>query len=251
MRRSFLAVLTLSLGLLAAAPASAFNTGGTTLIFPIIGRFPGANGSQWRTDVFIASHSSLTNSPMLTFYVAGGVPLTATVTLSTYSSVSLPDIVLTTFGLANASGQLQIVSSNNSNIEARARIYNAGNPAGEFAQGGPAIGRDLLSSQVFLYGLSGVNGNRVNVGLANPNDTAVAGTIRITDDKNGALGTSTVTLAPHETQQFNDIFARFGIAPQAGVQFEFNGNGPVYGYSSEVRNDTGDAVFVFGTSPNG
>jgi hypothetical protein len=28
------------------------------------------------------------------------------------------------------------------------------------------------------------------------------------------------------------------------------GGVPIYGYASVVRNDTGDAIFIFGTSPN-
>ena len=138
-------------------PASTFNNGGTTVIIPIIGRFPGAGGSQWRTDVFISAHSSVGNTPALTFYLAGGSPMTITVTLVPYSSVALRDIVLNTFGQTNAAGQLEI----------------------------------------------------------------------------------------------KHIFARFGITPQADVMVEFNGDAPVYGYASEVRNDTGDAIFIFGTSPNG
>jgi len=54
--------------------------------------------------------------------------------------------------------------------------------------------------------------------------------------------------------QYNDIFTRFGIAPRAEVQINIeNALVPgviVYGYASVVRNDSGDAVFIFGTSPN-
>jgi hypothetical protein len=67
---------------------------------------------------------------------------------------------------------------------------------------------------------------------------------------NNTLASQAVTLQPHETQQFNDIFARFGVTPQ-DVQVEFNTSGePIYLYASEVRNDTGDAVFIVGSSPN-
>jgi hypothetical protein len=60
-----------------------------------------------------------------------------------------------------------------------------------------------------------------------------------------------VTLQPRQTRQFNDIFTEFSITPQADVQITFDTfEHQVYGYASEVRNDTGDAIFVFGTSPN-
>jgi hypothetical protein len=51
--------------------------------------------------------------------------------------------------------------------------------------------------------------------------------------------------------QYNDIFSTFVIPPQAGVRVSMGTTSlPIYGYSSEVRNDTGDAIFTFGTSPN-
>ncbi|MFN2240257.1 MAG: hypothetical protein ABR524_12785 [Thermoanaerobaculia bacterium] len=74
------------------------------------------------------------------------------------------------------------------------------------------------------------------------------------DRDGGGLHEEAVTLAPHQVIQFNDIFTRFGIAPRADVQVDIYNNQVqgviVYGYASVVRNDSGDAVFVFGTSPN-
>jgi len=78
--------------------------------------------------------------------------------------------------------------------------------------------------------------------------------MRIIDRDGAILHTEPVTLAPFQVTQFNDIFTRFGIAPRAEVQVNIENNLVsgviVYGYASVVRNDSGDAVFVFGTSPN-
>jgi hypothetical protein len=224
----------------------------TTVIVPVIGRFAGAGGTQWRTDLFIANHSSLTKTITMTFYVTGAASIDRTVDLGPYSAVSLPDVTLNTFGLSNAAGALELRSSNQSAFEARARIYNAGNAVGEFGQNVPAVGSIWLSRQSFLYGLSGINGNRVNVGITNPNDVVAAVNMKITDKDNNTLYTETLTIQPHQNVQYNDIFVRFGIAPRADVQVELNAQvgAPIFGYASEVRNDTGDAIFVVGTSPN-
>lgn len=249
MRRTLFALFAMSM--LFAPAAGALNTGDTTVILPIIGRFPGAGGTQWRTDVFIANHSTVPKNLTLVFYVAGGSPLTRSVSVSTFAAVSLPDITLNTFGLTNASGQLEIRSDSESGFEARARIYNAGNAAGEFGQGVPGIGRAYLNRQGFIYGLSGVGGNRVNIGIANPSNDASPVTLRITDKNSNTLASDAFTVQGHQTLQFNDIFTRYGIPPQADVQVEYSTfESPFYAYASEVRNDTGDAVFVFGTSPN-
>lgn len=154
--------------------------------------------------------------------------------------------------LTSAGGMLEVFVAESSTILARATIYNTGNPAGQFGQGIPGIATRLLSRQAYLHGLSGVDGSRVNIGVANPNDTAVQVTIRVATDTNDQLHSRSVTVAPHAYVQYNDIFATFGIEPRAGVQVSFTTAGEelIYGYSSEVRNDTGDAIFNFGTSPN-
>ena len=249
-RTATLLSLVVSAALLFPVPASALFHGGSTVIIPIIGRFPGANSTQWRTDVFIASHYTPGTQVNLTFYVTGGGPITKSVTLAPFACVALRDIVLNTFNLSNAAGQLELTSPTGITLEARARIYNAGNAAGEFGQNAPGLGTGYLNREAFLYGLSGVNGNRVNVGVANANLTPVTVTLRITDENANLLLSTSVTLQPHETRQFNDIFATFSITPQADVQVEIDADQPIFGYASEVRNDTGDAIFVIGTSPN-
>jgi hypothetical protein len=247
MRRFVLVALVLSV----AIPALAINIGDTTVVIPIIGRFAGVPPSQWRTDVFIANHSSVAKTLTLNFYVSGGSLMTTTVAVGAFGTATLRDIVLNTYGLSAAAGQLEIKSPNESGFEARARIYNSGSTIGDFGQNVPGLGKFALSRQVFVYGLSGINGNRVNFGLANPNTVALEGTITVTDKDNVPLASVLVVLQPHQTQQFNDIFTSFHITPQADVQINFGTfELGVYGYASEVRNDSGDAIFVFGTSPN-
>ncbi len=242
--------LVLAASLLSAAPLFAIRTGGSTVIVPVIGRFAGAGGTQWRTDVFLANPYSPVTVVTLKFYESGSTMKQASVTLNPYSSKTLPDILLNTFGLANAGGVLEVVVGETSTVEVRATIYNTGNPAGRFGQGVPGIAKEYLTRQAFLFGLSGVDGSRVNIGASNPNDVAVDVSIQLSDDE-GIFYTRNVTVQPHSYVQYNDIFSAFGIAPRAGVTVNMATSGAVfYGYSSEVRNDTGDAIFTFGSSPN-
>lgn len=249
-RTTVLLSLLTAIAILFSVPASALRVSGSTVIIPIIGRFPGANSTQWRTDVFIASHYTPGTTVNMTFYVTGGAPIVKTATIGPFSLVALRDVVLNTFNLSNAAGQLVLTSPTEIEFEARARIYNAGNAAGEFGQNAQGLGLPELSRQAFLYGLSGVNGNRVNVGVANPNASAIDVTLIVNDKSNNFLYTTAFTVQPHETRQFNDIFASFGLTPQADVQVNFTSEQVLFGYASEVRNDTGDAIFIVGSSPN-
>jgi hypothetical protein len=249
--RSLALGFVLAASLLAAAPLFAFNLGGSPMIIPVIGRFPGTGGTQWRTDVFIGNPGSPTHTVTLKFYPTGGAVRQATVTIGPFSTQTLPDVVLNTFGLANAGGMLEVSVPAPYSIQARATIYNSGNPAGVFGQGVPGIAKDYLNRQAFLFGLSGVSGSRVNIGAANPNDVATEVNLFVSNAAGAQIYSRTFTVPAHGYVQFSDIFNAFAIPAQAGLTVNFYSNSlPIYGYSSEVRNDTGDAVFNFGTSPN-
>lgn len=245
MRRAL--VLSLVLIALTAPTADAVRIEGQTIILPVIGRFPGDGGTQWSTDVFIFNPYGDQTTLTLKFYDGGGLR-THTAVLDGYKSLSLSDVVQNTFGMANGGGPLEIEST--TRIEARARIYNTGNPAGQFGQGVPGIAEDRLSRQASIYGLSGA-GSRVNIGVMNPHDHAVTVSLSVADQNNASLHSETFDVQPHTYRQFSNIFTLFGIPEQDGVRVSFNEfDDPIYGYASVVRNDTGDAVFIFGTAPN-
>ena len=231
--------------------AQALRIGGETIVIPVIGRFPGAGGTQWRTDVFLSNPFSPVVTVTLRFYPSGEGVQERVITLQPFSALTLPDVCLNTFGRTNAGGMLEVAASGGVVTEARARIYNTGNPAGQFGQGVPGIASTLLNRQAHLYGLSASSASRLNVGVANPNNLPVNVTISVRTGTNEFLHSRSVTVQPKQFVQFNDIAAAFGFTPQDSVIVEMNTvDLPIYGYASEVRNDTGDAVFTFGISPN-
>jgi hypothetical protein len=239
--------------LMTLAPASyALRPGGKTVIFPIVGRFEGAMQTQWRTDVFVHNNTWLEINGTMTLYVAGGGAMEAPLTLAPYQTATYRDVVKSVFGLDTGSGQLHLSTGSDAFVDARGRIYNSGHPAGEFGQGIEAMAMDSLQTQSMLYGLDGTHGSRVNIGVANPHGVDVTVQLRVFDRDRNPLYWEDFPLGPYQTRQFNDIFTLFGIAPQENVVVEFydGPETPIYGFSSEVRNDTGDAIFVFGTGPN-
>lgn len=235
---------------LLAPPLHALKTGGTIVILPTIGRVPGALGTQWVTDVYVSTIGAPAAGTMK-FYVADGTMREESFTLEAHETKTYRDIVRTVFGLEIASGQLHLEALPGSVIEARARIYNAGHPAGEFGQGMEGISPSWLQSQARLFGLDGSHGSRVNVGVANPNGATVTVDMLVKYKAN-LLYYKEITLQPYQTVQFNDIFGLFNIPAQDNVTVDLwaRDDYRIYGYASEVRNDTGDAVFVFGSGPN-
>jgi hypothetical protein len=250
MRRIVLVSLVFAL-FLAAPDARALNLGGEVMVIPVIGRFPGAGGTQWRTDVFLGNPYTPVVNVTLRYYPSGGTVQTRTLSLAPFSTTTLSDIVLNTFGFESSGGVLEISTTGGVSTNARARIFNSGNPAGQFGQSVPGIDKGYLSRQAYMYGLSGINGNRLNIGVANPNDTSEQIQLTVSDRNNVVLYSSSFTLGPHAYVQYGDIFNTLAIPAQDGVVVNFGSvNNLIYGFASEVRNDTGDAVFIFGLSPN-
>jgi hypothetical protein len=240
-----------AVAMLYASNALAVDFRDTKTIIPIIGRFAGVNNTQWRTEVFLGSRFGAAATVQLTLHISGGAPLVRSVTIPAYGTVTLPDVVLNTFGLTNAAGPLHVDST--TRIEARARIFNSGNPAGEFGQSAAGLPVSLLGDDAYFYGLSGVDGNRVNIGITNPRNEPMQFSLYIADkDNNPLYRQDAIPLGPYQNLQYNDLFSRFGLTPQAGIQVNFFtiDNKTFYGYASQVRNDTGDAIFMFGTDPN-
>ena len=91
----------------------------------------------------------------------------------------------------------------------------------------------------------------MNIGAANPNDVPVLVQFYISDTNGLVVYHLTATIPAHGYVQFNDIFNTYALPAQEGLIVDIQSSGlPIYGYSSEVRNDTGDAIFNFGTNPN-
>jgi hypothetical protein len=249
MRRLLFALFFL-LTVFPTVPAGALRLGTERVVLPVIGRFAGAGGTQWRTDVFLSNPFSPTINYTLRFYPNGEAPEDRTIAMAPFSTMALTDICLNTYGRSGCAGTLEVLGGA-LDVEARARIYNVGNPAGQFGQSVPGIGSDFLTRQAFLYGLSTMSGNRLNIGVTNPNDVAVDVTITVFSGNNTHLHSRSVTVQPHRYAQFNDIGASFGIGAHEALAIHMTTAGDrIYGWASEVRSDTGDAVFVFGLSPN-
>jgi hypothetical protein len=254
MKMTRIAALTVT-GILLVAPAQAVKISDPTVVIPVAIHAPGKGTSQWRTDLWISNHSDVAKDVTVTFYPNGGGSQSFVVPMATFATVHIQDIVLSRFGLSNVKGLLILTTEGNSGFSARARIYNVGNPVGQFGEFVPGLGLSYLNRQAFLPGLSGVDGNRTNVGIANPQDREINPTLDIYDGDHNELAHVDLTVPAHQVLQINDIFATYGIAPQDNVQVEINTNNfseidRFYAYGSVAQDQTSDAIFIFGTSPN-
>jgi len=240
------------LGSLLAAPARAIQITSTEVVVPVAAHLPGLEGTQWRTDVWIVNPYSDTSQVTVTYYPEAGGTLTVTRQVEGYRGLSFRDIVLETFGLDRSKGML-IVASDASALEVRARIYNTGNACGEFGQAIPGIPLDRLGRQGFLSGVSTAAGTRLSFGLANPTDETLEIQVHVDDmDTGEQVYLDPITLGPHQLLQLDRVADLWDLPERDSlvIATHTSGEARYYAYASVVRNDTGDATFLFGTAPN-
>lgn len=240
---------------LAFAPvAHAADTAGDAIFVPVVSRTPGAFDSEWRTDLVISNVSRLpVTAPFTVTFVPndGSAAETMAGEIGPRTSYTFPDVVAIGFGESVAAGTIMVTSSSaNARLTARARIYNVAADNGEFGQHVPGVRVADLVREHRLGGLTGVDGNRTNVGIANPWDVDNSFWISVFAG-DGALRFSAGwwILAPGQVLQINDVFAWMGVAPIPNATVEINTARPAYVYASIVRNDSGDPIFIPAISP--
>lgn len=237
------------LSLLTTVTAHAANFSGREIFIPIVGRTPGANGTQWRSDVILTNRSEdFATTVSIIYDPVGGEPYFQTVQMDPLATYHLTDFVGTHISLTNSFGTVLLYSQNESApVSAHARVYNVGNSAGEFGQVVQAMPVTTLPKTAWLHGLIGFRGFRTNVGVANPNPTPTFFSIAWFDkhgESHGSMGM--FTIEPYGLYLFNDIFDALGVVPDEGMSVRIRASDRVYAYASVIRNDTGDAYTIAG-----
>ncbi len=242
MRAMRIASLLLTLTLASSAAAG-------EVFLPATFRGPGAGGSVWRTEISVANVSLNTVLPVqttITLHREDGTSRSVTMPLAQMEPVSLPDALHSWFDVEHGGGLVRVTWDDpNARITANARIYNIGSASGEFGQGVPAVRPETLLSDAFLPGLSGINGNRTNVGISNPHDREIIVWVTLYDVAGHSRGSFATGVPARSYKQLNDIFPAFNVAPFGGAMVRVTGfDSTVYAYASVVRNDSGDATYV-------
>jgi hypothetical protein len=233
-----------------ASTASAYDFSGNELFIPTIGRTPGGFGTQWQSDLVVTNRSEHFETEISMFYFPQGTePIQHRLNLSPLQTVTMTDVLLETFGIADTIGALWMGAADERvTLAAHARVYNTGNAAGEFGQSIDALPPEALGTTAWLHGLNGAEGNRVNVGVGNPSNETTFFSISWYEASGELRGSVQVSIGPWQTYRINDIFDFTGLARQPGATVRvFASANPVYVYASVIRNDTGDAYTLLGT----
>jgi hypothetical protein len=218
-----------------------------SLIIPAAGTGPGANGSQWKSEVIIANLSLSPANLTLVFHDSTGAAGTSTLTLAARSTVSDEDIVASRFNRASATGAIEIQAADTSKLVVSSRTYNE-SATGRFGQDITAVDAATLtaSANSVLLGPASVVEQRFNVGIFAATDSTVEWTLLRADGTTAAARELQYT-AGQQIQYNNGVQAIFSADSKDldSVQALFkSGTGIVYG--SAIENQSGDPSFVRG-----
>jgi hypothetical protein len=221
------------------------------ILIPAVYRGAGANDTLWRTEIVVSNVTEVPPAPVVqttvTLHRDNGETHEVHLHLSPMEVLAIPDAVHDWFSVENGGGIVRVTwDGDQSRILARARVYNVGEH-GEYGQSVPGLDTSRLLTHHYLPGISGIGGNRTNVGVSNPTTTDALVWIELFDTSGLSRGSVATAIPARSYRQYNDIFSYFQAGPlNAAMVRVVSTNVPVYAYASIVRNDTGDATFVVG-----
>jgi hypothetical protein len=114
--------------------------GAASLIIPAAGTGPGANGSQWQSEITLHNTSAVATIATLTFHDVNGASSPVAVALAAHSTTSIADVVKSKFGKDSATGAIEVAlpDADFPRIAVTSRTFNV-STSGEFGQDIPAV----------------------------------------------------------------------------------------------------------------
>ena len=224
--------------------------GAETVTLPVAASVTGVGGVPFVSDVrvFNTSYTDVLN--VTAVYRFNGQ--TAQFQLAAREAKAFDDVCVSLFSTPGSLGAVEFSSAGAAGslvVSSQLRSpVSGGGFVGMFVPGLPSSAAHAVT---VLTGL--VSGDsRTNVGVYNPNDTAVTATIRLYDGP-VLLGTKTVGLSGHAVTQTGHIYAEVGFGSlvrsngYATVESD-NPGAPLFTYAAEADNRSGDLILIVGTA---
>lgn len=215
---------------------------------PTAAHLTGSGGSQWATD--LAAFNPSTQPASMRLYMLprdgdnGAVePVTRSVPAG--QALSLPDVVLGTFGNASLAGAIQICADHELTVTSRTYTREGSKTYGFGSQ---ATQRESATSSGSSRRITDIRENtafRTNLGLTNVSRSTVTVKVKLTLANGTPAGEQTYTLKPWSHIQRNRVVRDFTAANVAGATLTIEpSGGSVIAYAAIVDNSTNDSTYV-------
>ncbi len=134
--------------------------------------------------------------------------------LGPLASVTLPDIVLSTFAFESSSGLLEVKSSPLTPVHVTSNTYNVAGAVpgtyGQFSPGQPfrnSVGFDnSIAGDLYVTGIPNDENHRTNAVVMNPTAIPLEAGVRLWDASGIPFKVVLVSVPPYSLHQLNDIF---------------------------------------------
>ena len=227
-----------------------FTAGAATLIIPAAGTGPGANGSQWSTELVVHNASASPASIDLIFHDANGPSKAQSFFIGPHTTTTSSDIVRNVFGLTGATGAIEIDvdDAQASRLAITSRTFNT-SANGVFGQDIPAVNvTDAagIGDLAVLAGPAFATDFRFNFGVYAVSDASVTWQLVRSD---GTIAASKTVDYKGGTQvQYNNGVVTFlgSTAADGDVVYATVTKGKAIAYGSAVNNVSGAPTYVPG-----
>lgn len=212
---------------------------------PVVAQVPGADGSYWNTELWIANLGGSVGTYGFVFLPAGGdngrllVDDPAAESLGPNETVHLRNVVP-----AGSTGALRVVASGNLVVRCRLHNTRGGASVGQFV---PALAADELvptGATATLVPLIRSSQFRTNVGFFNPGANPIAVQAAVYDERGRELGRTEYRLGAGSQTQVNDFLLAFKVDRAEAAQVQLTAEAPFAAYASIVDARSGAPTLV-------
>lgn len=220
-----------------------------TLVVPAAGTGPGANASQWQSELTLHTAGPRATTLSVSFHQGAAVLGPVEIVLQARQTLSIADIAHTKFGLTSGNGALviEVADRDAKSLAVTSRTFNT-SASGEFGQDIPSVDASAALHVGDIAALSGpatVASNRFNFGIYATEATAVEWQVV---RANGTVGASkTVAYSAGTHAQYNSgIETLLGATPQDNDTVHARVNSGRAIFYGSIINATGDPTFIPG-----
>ncbi|MCD4750583.1 MAG: hypothetical protein K8R59_14530 [Thermoanaerobaculales bacterium] len=235
---------------------------GADVVIPVVGRGPGATGTQWVTSLEVFNTGVQEAQVALYFNLSGMDNTTPAASshavIPARSMLLVEDLLLETFDTEDAVGSVDLIASER--IIAHANITNIGDAAGTYGQRVPAVpavwglgddeapGLEPNADIAYLFAAVENDSFRTNAGVCNLSGFALDVDMAAYDGTSPVGETIRLTLPAFSHVQVNHVLNELdAVGDHSGLRLNVTAvpgsEGRFLAYSSRVDNITGDAVF--------
>ncbi|PYQ29152.1 MAG: hypothetical protein DMF56_12810 [Acidobacteria bacterium] len=224
-----------------------------TRTIPAIGHVDGANGSKFRSDLYLLNPASTQRQVFLEAkrWDTTEAALRASFTLQPGEARVYRDVLPTLFGVTGIA-RLRVTAPGEDGVRVTSRTYNINEDGGTFGSLVPPLNSFQSAGageKLEILGITADSGSRTNLGLvemqANANGQTSEARVHIVDHTGKELDAFTVTLPIAGGTQINNLFETRGIAqPQAAIVYVEVVRGWIGAYATLTDNITNDTTYL-------